>query len=232
MYEPWAAEQRQRLVMHRLWCRGVRDRRVLAAMASVPRHRFVPEPFQWEAYRDRPLPIGCRQTISQPFVVALMTEALALRPGDRVLEIGTGSGYQTAILSRLAAEIYSIERYSWLAERAYRVLGELSYANVFLRVGDGSLGWVERAPFDAILVTAAAPGVPPPLLEQLALGGRMVVPVGERRAQQLVRLVRGADGQLTRQVLEAVRFVPLIGSFGWSGSEESGTHTKGVVNGK
>lgn len=231
MIEPWAAEQRQQLIQHGLSSRGLHDPRVLEAMGSIPRHWFVPEAFQAAAYEDRPLPIGCQQTISQPFVVALMTAALSVQPSDRVLEIGTGSGYQTAVLSRLAAEVYSVERHEWLAERAYGVLGKLGCRNVRFRVGDGTLGWVEYAPFDAILVTAAAPHVPPPLVAQLAPGGRMVMPVGTRRAQELVRLVRGRDGRLSTQVLQPVRFVPLIGSFGWSAHEESGTHTQGVVDG-
>lgn len=190
---------------------GIRDRRVLDAIAEIDRARFVPPGLSAEAYDDRPLPIGCGQTISQPFVVAFMTEALGLEGGERVLEIGTGSGYQTALLARLAGEVWSVEIVPELAARARGLLLEdLGLANVHLREGDGALGWPEAAPFDRILVTAAAPRVPPPLRAQLAPGGRMVLPVGEAESDQVLRVLeRGADGIEEIADVLPVRFVPL-----------------------
>ncbi len=190
---------------------GIRDERVLAAMAEVPRHLFVPEHLRDAAEADHPLPIGSGQTISQPFVVAYMTERLRLSGVERVLEVGTGSGYQTAILARLAEEVFSIEILPELAARARDVLvGTLGVANVRLRTGDGSLGWAEEAPFDRILVTAAAPEVPSALVQQLAPGGRMVLPVGESPEIQMLRVVdRGNDGVTAEADLLPVRFVPL-----------------------
>jgi protein-L-isoaspartate(D-aspartate) O-methyltransferase len=189
---------------------GVRDRRVLDAIGRVPRHEFV-SPSQWsEAYDNRPLPIGEGQTISQPFVVAAMSEALELQGDERVLEIGTGSGYQAAILAELAAEVFSIEILPDLAERAAGVLSRLGYTNVHVRQGDGYAGWPEQAPFDAVIVTAAPDHVPEPLTEQLALGGRMVIPVGPRYAQELVLLTRDEDG-IRRSRFMDVRFVPMTG---------------------
>jgi protein-L-isoaspartate(D-aspartate) O-methyltransferase len=189
---------------------GVRDRRVLDAIGRVPRHEFV-SPSQWsEAYDNHPLPIGEGQTISQPFVVAAMSEALELQGDERVLEIGTGSGYQAAILAELAAEVFSIEILPDLAERAAGVLSRLGYENVHVRQGDGYAGWPEQAPFDAVIVTAAPDHVPEPLTEQLALGGRMVIPVGPQYAQELVLLTRDEDG-IQRSRFMDVRFVPMTG---------------------
>jgi protein-L-isoaspartate(D-aspartate) O-methyltransferase len=190
---------------------GIRDERVLAAVAQLPREAFVPEPLRDAADDDRPLPIGHGQTISQPFVVAFMTERLQLSGGERVLEVGTGSGYQTALLSLLAAEVYSIEILHDLAERAREVLlGRLGLANVRLRTGDGALGWPEEAPFDRVIVTAAAEAVPAALLAQLAPGGRMVLPVGATTDAQILRQIdRGNDGVLVERDLLGVRFVPL-----------------------
>jgi protein-L-isoaspartate(D-aspartate) O-methyltransferase len=190
---------------------GIRDERVLAAMAQVPRERFLPEELQRHAEDDRPLPIGHGQTISQPFIVAYMTAALHLRGGERVLEVGTGSGYQTAILAHLAEEVFSVEIVPELAERARSLLQkQLGLANVRLRTGDGALGWPEEAPFDRVIVTAAAPAVPPDLVGQLAPGGRMILPVGDAPEGQVLRLLdRAPDGALTETDLLGVRFVPL-----------------------
>ena len=189
--------------------RGVRDRRVLAAMAWVPREWFVPPPLVPEAYHDNPLPIGNGQTISQPYIVAWMTAALAPRRRDRVLEIGTGSGYQTAVLARIVARVCTVERLPDLLVEAEERLRRLGLPNVETRLGDGALGWPEQAPFDGILVTAAAPHVPPALREQLAPGGRLVIPIGDAQDQELVVLRRGATGFEERR-LGGVRFVPLI----------------------
>lgn len=191
---------------------GILDPRVLDAFARVPRATFVPERLRAEAELDRPLPIGFGQTISQPFVVAFMTERLELRGGERVLEVGTGSGYQTALLAALAREVYSIEIVPELAERARAVLlDELGLGNVQLRTGDGALGWPEAAPFDRILVTAAAPEVPPAWLAQLAPGGRMILPLGEADGDQVLRVVdKGNDGASVEADLLRVRFVPLV----------------------
>jgi len=205
---------RNRMVDMQIKIRGVDDPRVLAAMRRVPRHRFVPEYLWDQAYNDYPLPIGEDQTISQPYIVALMTEALELQAGDRVLEIGTGSGYQAAVLAELAAEVYSIDRIASLAEKARQVLVELGYTNFQVRVGDGTQGWPEQAPFDAILVTAGTPQVPRPLIEQLALGGRLVVPVGDRFSQTLTRVRQTRDG-VKFDYLGGCRFVRLIGKYGW-----------------
>ena len=190
---------------------GIRDERVLAAFAEIPRHLFVPEHLRDAAEGDHPLPIGHGQTISQPFVVAYMTERLRLAGDERVLEVGTGSGYQTAILARLAEEVFSIEIVPELAARAREVLlGTLGLANVRLRTGDGALGWPEEAPFDRIMVTAAAPEVPPALVDQLAPGGRMILPVGAWAEAQVLRVVdRGSDGIVAAADLLPVRFVPL-----------------------
>jgi protein-L-isoaspartate(D-aspartate) O-methyltransferase len=182
---------------------------VLDAMRRVPRHRFVPAEYRSDAYRDGPLPIGQGQTISQPFVVAFMTEALALDGSERVLEIGSGSGYQTAILAEVAREVWSIEILEPLTERARAVIAELGYPNVELRTGDGYLGWPEHAPFDAILVAAAPESVPQPLIDQLAPGGRMILPVGAAD-QELVLIRREATG-IVRQAVMPVRFVPMTG---------------------
>jgi protein-L-isoaspartate(D-aspartate) O-methyltransferase len=200
--------------------RGVRDPAVLAAMRKVPREHFVAPDRAHRAYDDTPLPIGEGQTISQPYIVAAMTEALQLRPCDRVLEIGTGSGYAAAVLGRIAAEVYTVECLERLAESAQCRLQELGFGNVHVRHGDGSLGWPEHAPYDAIVVTAGGPDVPRSLLRQMAVGGRLVMPVGPTtRSQRLVRIVRTGEETYDREWLEDVAFVPLIGAEGWSAEE-------------
>jgi len=202
---------RHRMV-ERIRSRGVTDAAVLAALDAVPRHLFVPRPERPKAYEDRPLPIGDGQTISQPYMVALMTSLLELRPGAKVLEIGTGSGYQAAILSRVAAEVYTMEIRQPLAERARRALADLGYRNVQVRNGDGFQGWPEAAPFDAIIVTAAPPSVPGPLLRQLKAGGRLVIPVGNRSSlQSLLVLTKRPDGGFDRANVMPVFFVPMTG---------------------
>lgn len=207
-------EQRAWMVRTQLEQWGIREPRVLETMAELPRELFIPASEQPSAYYDGALPIGEGQTISQPYVVAHMTELLTLRGDEKVLEVGTGSGYQTAVLARLVAAVFSVERLANLSRRAADILAELGLANVHLRVGDGSLGWPEHAPFDAILVTCAAPQVPPPLLDQLADGGRLVSPVGQRGYQDLVRVVRQGERFLEER-LSPVAFVPLIGRHGW-----------------
>jgi protein-L-isoaspartate(D-aspartate) O-methyltransferase len=204
-----SAEARLRMVRDQVEARGVRDPRVLAAMRKVPRHELVPESERDRAYDDRPLPIGESQTISQPYVVAAMTEALALKGDERVLEVGTGSGYQAAVLAELCQQVYSIEIVPALAERARKDLARLGYANVEVRQGDGWRGWPEHAPYDAIVVTAAPPEVPPELIEQLAVGGRLVIPVG--RFEQQLELLRKTPEGISREVLFGVRFVPMRG---------------------
>ena len=189
--------------------RGIRGVRALDAMRSVPRHEFVPEAFRQDAYEDHPLPIGEGQTISQPYIVAAMLEYLALQATDRVLEVGTGSGYVTALLSLLCAEVYSVERHAQLAASAESTLHRLEYRNVKIRVGDGSQGWAEYAPFDAILVSAATPDMPPDLFEQVREGGRMVVPIGPSSSQDL-HLIRKVNGRPEVKILEGCRFVPLV----------------------
>jgi len=201
--------QREEMVRTQLAERGIRDLRVLDAMSRVPRHEFVPESFRQDAYEDHPLPIGEGQTISQPYIVAAMLEHLALQAADRVLEIGTGSGYVTALLSLLCAEVYSVERHAQLAAAAESTLHRLKYRNVKIRVGDGSQGWVEYAPFDAILVSAATAEMPPALFEQLREGGRMMVPIGPPYSQEL-QLIWKVSGQPEIEVLEGCRFVPLV----------------------
>jgi protein-L-isoaspartate(D-aspartate) O-methyltransferase len=204
-------EARRRMVEEQLRARDIEDSRVLAAMGRVPRHLFVPAALRFRAYADHPLPIGNGQTISQPYIVALMTELAEVEPDDVVLEIGTGSGYQAAVLSQIAREVATIEIVPELAETARARLAELGYENVTVRTGDGYLGWKEKAPFDAILVTAAAPEVPPPLVEQLAPGAILVIPVGpQSQIQSLLRIEKAADGTtVTRDVLPVV-FVPLV----------------------
>jgi protein-L-isoaspartate(D-aspartate) O-methyltransferase len=202
------AAQRQRMVEQQLQPRGIKDERVLAAMAKVPREEFVPVDERSDAYEDGPLPIGYDQTISQPYIVAFMTEQLRPKPSDRVLEIGTGSGYQAAILAELVADVYTIEIVEALAKTAEATLQRLGYKNVHLRVGDGYRGWPEEAPFDAIIVTCAPGKVPQPLVDQLKDDGRMVIPVGERFAQQLY-LLEKKNGQLKESATLPVRFVPM-----------------------
>jgi protein-L-isoaspartate(D-aspartate) O-methyltransferase len=202
------AAQRHGMVERQLQARGIKDERVLTAMAKVPREEFVPVDARAEAYSDGPLPIGYDQTISQPYIVALMTENLRLKRSDRVLEIGSGSGYQAAILAELVADIYTIEIVEPLAKTAEATLQRLGYKNVHIKVGDGYKGWPEEAPFDAIIVTCAPENVPQPLTDQLKDGGRMVIPVGERFAQQLY-LLEKRNGQLKESVTLPVRFVPM-----------------------
>lgn len=211
--------QRQDMVDRQIVARGVSDRKVLAAMRKVPRHEFVPEDRRDAAYEDGPLPIGEEQTISQPFIVAYMTEAAQLAGGERVLEIGTGSGYGAAVLAEVASRVVTIECIEVLATRARATLERLGYRNVEVRVGDGTLGWPDAAPYDAILVTASGPFVPPSLRAQLAPGGRLVMPVGEDAyGQMLVRVTRGVDGEDREEALSPVVFVPLIGEEGFEDS--------------
>ena len=206
---------RERMVETQIAGRGIQDERVLEAMRKVPRHMFVDEALREQAYNDHPLPIAEKQTISQPYVVALMTESLELTGSEKVLEIGTGSGYQSAVLAELADRVFSIERYPDLAYRANSVLQKLGYKKVIIRVGDGSLGWPDDAPFDGIVVTAGTPKIPQPLIDQMAMGGRLVVPVGDRFGQDLILVRRFADG-IRKTSLGGVRFVDLVGKWGWS----------------
>jgi len=208
------ARARARMVATQLRARGIGDERVLAAFGEVPRHRFVDPALADEAYADRPLPIGSGQTISQPYMTALMTELCEPHPHDRVLEVGTGSGYQAAVLSRLVHSVFTIERLPELAEKAGRALAVLGVTNVIQRVGDGSTGWSSHAPFQAILVTAAAPEVPRSLLAQLADGGRLILPAGRREGQTLVCLRRDG-GDFVRAEHSGCTFVPLVGKEGW-----------------
>jgi protein-L-isoaspartate(D-aspartate) O-methyltransferase len=205
---------RQNMVSHQILARGINDPRLLKAMAKVPRHLFIDEALQGQAYNDYPLPIGEKQTISQPYIVALMTEALQLKLEDHILEVGTGSGYQTAILAELASKVYTIERIPALVVKARKIFDQLGYLNILAKVGDGTLGWKEYALYDAILVTAGAPEVPKPLMEQLAEGGRLVVPVGDHYSQELVKVVRIKD-DFQHFNLGGCRFVDLIGEQGW-----------------
>jgi protein-L-isoaspartate(D-aspartate) O-methyltransferase len=208
------------MVRAQIEARGVAAPRVLAAMSKVPRERFVPDDLHAFAYEDRPLPIGDGQTISQPYIVAVMLEALKLAPQDRVLEIGTGSGYVAALLSEIAAEVFTIERIEPLARNAAEKLAQLGYANVHVLHADGTRGWSEGAPYDAILVSAGAPEVPRSLKRQLAIGGRLVIPVGDHtEAQELIRIVRVAADEYRAEGLTWVRFVPLLGEEGWRGEE-------------
>ncbi len=208
------AGQRAEMIERQLRRRGIMDAAVLAAMLAVPRHEFVPEELRSRAYEDAPLPIGGGQTISQPYIVAAMTSALRLQPGDRVLEIGTGCGFQAAVLSHLAREVFTIELRPELASAASEQLARLGYHNVHVHCGDGTLGLPEFAPFDGILVAAAAPGVPEPLLAQLAEAGRLIIPVGDADNQEL-RLVEKHAGEFSSKMLEGCRFVPLVGHHGW-----------------
>jgi protein-L-isoaspartate(D-aspartate) O-methyltransferase len=210
------ASLRRRMVDTQLVARGIREAAVLRAMASVPRERFVPELDAPDAYEDSAMPIGHAQTISQPYVVALMLEALSPESTDRVLEIGTGSGYGTAVLAEVVAEVYTVERLAALADSARVRLAELGYRNVHVLEGDGTLGWPEHAPYDGIVVTAGGPDVPAPLLPQLKVGAHLVVPVGATpRSQELVRVTRRGTDDYARESLGAVAFVPLIGEAGW-----------------
>jgi len=213
--------ERERMVETQIARRGIRDQRVLAAMRRVPRHRFVPPDQVDSAYQDRPLPIGLGQTISQPYMVALMTECLQLTGDENVLEVGAGSGYQAAILAELARQVTTIERHAPLAERARQVLAELGYTNVTVVVGDGTLGWPPHAPYDAIIITAGAPRVPQALKDQLADGGRLVIPVGSGGYQSLLRLTRQGS-RFKEEDFGGCVFVPLIGEQGWGEDERRG----------
>ena len=206
--------ERERMVAEQLVRRGIGDERVLAAMRKVPRHRFVEEALANRAYGDHPLPIGEEQTISQPYIVALMSSLLELTGTEKVLEVGTGSGYQTAVLAELARRVCSIERLPRLAERARGRLEALGYGNVWIRVGNGTLGWSDEGPFDRILVAAGGPAVPPPLVQQLAAGGRMVLPVGDT-ANQVLTVVENAGGQVTSRTHGECKFVKLVGKYAW-----------------
>ncbi len=214
MAAPDFSKLRERMVRDQLEARHIRDPRVLAAMRAIPRHAFVSDELQRHAYEDRPLPIGLSQTISQPYIVAYMVECLRLTGHETVLEIGTGSGYQAAILARLAAHVISIERHALLAQRATQVLAALDCVNAEVREGDGSQGLPELAPFEAIIVSAAAPAIPEPLVAQLADGGRLVLPVGNNLRQYLSRVTRSGDASTIETLLQ-VMFVPLLGQYGF-----------------
>jgi protein-L-isoaspartate(D-aspartate) O-methyltransferase len=210
---------RKRMVHEQLVSKGIRDKRVLEAMLKIPRHLFIEEGLWHQAYGDFPLPIGEGQTISQPYIVALMTEALHLKGGEKVLEIGTGSGYQTAILAELTTYVFSIERINTMAAKARKVLDALGYAHVLIRVSDGTLGWTEEAPFAAIIVTAGAPEIPASLVDQLEVGGRLIIPVGDEFSQSLLSIVKKEKGY-HEENLGGVRFVKLIGDLGWKVDKE------------
>lgn len=210
------SKSRKRMVNKQIARRGVRSQVVLDAMRKVPRERFLPKYARLFAYDDSPLPIGKGQTISQPYIVAYMIEALALEGGEKVLDIGTGSGYAAAVLAEIAAEVYTIERVEALADMARAVLEDLGYVNVHVQHGDGTLGWPEHAPFDGIVVAAAGPEVPETLKQQLKVGGRLVIPIGRSKTfQELVRVTRVADDEFDIEYLAPVRFVPLVGEEGW-----------------
>ena len=206
---------REKMVQEQVVARGIKNPRVAQVMRKVPRHLFVESALADRAYEDGPLPIGEKQTISQPYMVALMTEALELMGDEKVLEIGTGSGYQTAILAELCLNVFSVEKIRSFAVRARAILDGLGYYNVAIHVGDGTLGWSEHAPFDAIIVTAGSPGLPQPLVEQLAVGGRLVIPLGDEQSQVLKRVRRTATG-LEEEQLGECRFVKLWGKYGWA----------------
>lgn len=203
------------MVEEQVISRGIKDPRVIAAMRKVPRHLFVEEALQNQAYSDRPLSIGEKQTISQPYMVAVMTEALQLTGREKILEIGAGSGYQTAILGEVARKVFSIERILSLTMKARTLLLDLGYANVEMTFSDGTQGWVRESPFDAIIVTAGSPDIPQPLVDQLAMGGRLVIPVGDESVQDLIRLTKTEEG-IKREDFGGCRFVKLIGKYGWN----------------
>lgn len=207
--------KRQLMVETQIIPRGIQDRRVINAMLKVPRHLFVDEALWPEAYDDHPLPIGEKQTISQPYIVALMSELLKLKGTEKVLEIGTGSGYQCAILAELADQVFTIERIPSIAKRARKIFDQLKYTNVIVHIGDGTLGWKEHSPYDGIIVTAAAPHPPTPLLQQLALGGRLVIPIGDEFTQNLTVFTRSDETNFTEEDYGSCRFVKLIGDQGW-----------------
>ena len=217
--------QRMRMVQTQLAQRGIRDERVLRAMRVVPRERFVSDAMAEFAYEDSPLPIEEDQTISQPFIVAAMVEAAEIGPSDKVLEVGTGSGYAAAVISLIAAQVHTIERHERLARTAQGRLDALGYRNIEVRSGDGTTGWPEAAPFDAILIAAAGPAVPPALKEQLSIGGRLVMPLGIDEVQQLVQIRRAGTSGFVQKDLGLVSFVPLIGEQGWA-EDRHGAATK------
>lgn len=206
---------RRNMVDRQLKARGITDPRVLAAVGQIPRHLFVEDAFASQAYGDFPLPIGEKQTISQPYMVGLMSEALQLTGNEKVLEIGTGSGYQAAVLAKLAGRVFSVERIPALARRARRILDSIGCGSVNIKVTDGTLGWEDEAPFDAIVVTAGAPSVPDCYLRQLAIGGRLVIPVGDMGVQVLKRITRVGENNFSEEQLVDCRFVPLLGKLGW-----------------
>jgi len=208
------ARIRLKMVEEQIIARGIKDLRLTGAMRKVPRHLFVEEALQSQAYSDHPLPIGEKQTISQPYMVALMSEALALTGKEKVLEIGTGSGYQTAILAELASKVFSVERIRSLAIKARKLLLELGYFNTEVKFSDGTVGWLDESPFDAIMVTAGSPEIPQPLIDQLKVGGRLAIPVGDIHAQDLIRIIKTEEG-IKREDLGGCRFVKLIGKYGW-----------------
>lgn len=206
---------REALVEEQLVPRGISDKSVLDAFRKVPRHEFVPADMRQSAYNDYPLPIGENQTISQPYMVALMTECLKLKGAERVLEVGTGSGYQAAILAEIAKEVYSVERFQYLADRAKGILDSLGYKNIEIMIGDGTLGWKEHAPYDGIVVTAGAPAIPPSLVRQLKDGGRLVIPIGQGTFGQILTLVEKIGSSIRTSEICSCAFVPLIGKEGW-----------------
>lgn len=206
---------RRRMVEEQVIARGIKDKRVIDAMLKVPRHKFVEEALEGKAYQNTPLPIGERQTISQPYMVAVMSEALCLDGSETVLEVGTGSGYQAAVLALLAHRVFSLERIPSLARRARKVLDACGFSKVNIRLADGTHGWQDMAPFEAIVVTAGAPEVPQNYLDQLAVGGRLVIPVGDRDNQVLIRITRTGEREYQEEQLLGCRFVPLIGNHGW-----------------
>jgi protein-L-isoaspartate(D-aspartate) O-methyltransferase len=205
---------RLKMVEEQIVSRGIKDAKLIAAMKKIPRHLFIEEALQNQAYNDHPLPIGEKQTISQPYMVALMTEALLLTGKEKVLEIGTGSGYQTAIVAELSEKVFSVERIRPLAIRARKLLYELGYFNVEIKIFDGTFGWIQESPFDAIVVTAGSPDIPQPLIDQLAIGGKLVIPVGDAFVQDLFRVTKTEEG-VKKENLGGCRFVKLIGKYGW-----------------
>jgi len=207
----WA---REKMVQEQLMARGIKQRRVLEAMRKIPRHFFVDPGLISRAYDDSALPIGDKQTLSQPYMAACMTEALDLRGEEKVLEVGTGSGYQTALLAEICFNVFSVEKIRALARKAREVLDKLEYHNIAIHVGDGTIGWSEHAPYDAVIVTAGAPELPGPLLDQLSIGGRLVIPVGDEQMQVLTRVTRGTDG-FSEEQLGDCKFVKLWGKYGW-----------------
>ena len=205
---------REKMVKAQLISRGIQDPRVLEVMRTIPRDRFIEEALVGEAYNDHPLPIGNKQTISQPYIVALMTEALALKGTEKVLEIGTGSGYQTAVLAALADKVYTVERIRTLMIKARNILADIGFRNILFKAFDGTLGWKEFAPYDAIIVTAGSPKVPQPLLDQLQDGGRLIIPTGNKVSQDLIKITK-TKGRFVQEDLGGCRFVNLVGVHGW-----------------